>query len=181
MINYFRKNLHQGFEYILVRMSEICVSQLFLIASFGIWFQTVPSQVALSSVFRLALKNCVVYSITCIYVSVFFYKFLLCMFMLHFIRSFSKKKIIIIIKIKNKWSNYCLLMVRKSFFHILLERDDGKLLNKSLTRHGLKKAQNGWLCDTLESCSNPSLVHGKWNILFTNLYQELCPSLWVCF
>ena len=36
--------------------ANIYVPQLFLIASFGMQFQTVPSQVALSNVFRLALK-----------------------------------------------------------------------------------------------------------------------------
>ena len=88
------------------------------------------------------------------------FMFLLCVFnvciMLHFRESFSHTK-----NKKNKWSNYCLLMVRKSFFHILLERDDWKLLNYALTRHGLKKVQKGWLCGKMESCSKPSLAQGK--------------------
>ena len=59
-----------------------------------------PSLVVLSSVFRLALKCCVVLSITCIYLGIFFYKFrqfakmifmfLLCVLMLHFRGYFSK-------------------------------------------------------------------------------------------
>ena len=51
----------QGSEYILLRFSEyffpkICVSQVFLIASSRMYFQTMASQGALSNVFSLALR-----------------------------------------------------------------------------------------------------------------------------
>ena len=78
------------------------------------------------------------------------FMFLLCVFMLLFQKKYQKK-----------WSNYCLLKVRKRFFHILLGREDWKLLKQALTRHGRKKAQVEWLCSTLESCSKPFLGHGK--------------------
>ena len=78
---------------------------------------------------------------------------------------------------KKKRNNYCLLGVRKSLSHLLLERENWKLLNYSLTRHGFKKMQVGWLCGTLESCSKLFLGHDKWNILFTNHFQKLYPPL----
>ena len=98
------------------------------------------------------------YPFVCVYVREVFHK-----------RKQNKQK-------KNKWSNYCLLRVRKSFFHILLEREESKLLNYTLNRHGLKKVQKGWLCGILESCSK-LLVHDQWNILFTNFFQKLYPPL----
>ena len=45
-----------------------------------------------------------------------------------------------------------LLRDRKSFFHILLEREDWKFL---------KKVQNGWLYGTFENRSQSSLTHEK--------------------
>ena len=94
-----------------------------------------PSQVALSRVFRLALK---ILSSTFNYLHLFehiFYKFwwftemifmfLLCVFMLHFRGSFSQKN-----KSKKKTSGVIVICSGlENFFHILLKRDDWKLLN----------------------------------------------------
>ena len=55
------------------------------------------------------------------------FMFLLCVLMLHFGRSFSEKNK------KSKWSNYRSLRVRKSLFHILLE----KMIENSLINHWL--------------------------------------------
>ena len=62
---------------------------------------------------------------------------------------------------KSKWNNYCSLRVRKSLFHIILEREYWKLLNQLLARRGLKKAQKGWLC-------------GHWKAVSFKLYPPLC-------
>ena len=84
-----------------------------------------PSQVALSSVFRLALKTLYstfnyLYLFERIFQVVgkddFLVPFLSSVFTLHFRGSISQKK--------SKGSNYCWLRIRKRSFHILLERDD---------------------------------------------------------
>ena len=133
-INYFCKKLHlrflTGFECISLRFSEhlfpnICVSQLFLIGSSGMQFQTMPNQSALSNVFRLALKNLCstfnhLYLFECVFLQVQvvckdnFYVPFLCVYVTLQRIFFDTKK----------WNNYCLLRVRKRFFHILLRRED---------------------------------------------------------
>ena len=135
--------------------ANIYVPQLFLIASFGMQFQTVPSQVALSSVFRLALKILgstfnFLYLFECIFQVVFKMIFMFLLSEDHF----TENK-------KSKWNNYCSLRVRKSLFHIILEREHWKLLNQLLARRGLKKAQKGWLC-------------GHWKAVSFKLYPPLC-------
>ena len=122
-----------------------------------------PSQVALSSVFRLAVKAlCSTFNYLYLFERIFqvvgkddfLVPFLSCVFMLHFIGSISKKK-------KSKGSNYCWLRIRKRSFHILLERDDWKLRNQLLARLGLQKTQKNMAMWTLESFSKPSLGHEK--------------------
>ena len=70
----------------------------------------------------------------------------------------------------NKWSNYYLLEV--NFFHILLEREDWI---------SLKRCKNAgyvthWIVQDFLP-SEYSLVHNKWNIFLTNLFQKLYPPL----
>ena len=102
---------------------------------------------------KVVWKDDVHVSLVCVWV---------CVIMLDF-RGFSSRK-----THKNIWSSYCLLRVRKSYFHILLEREEGSFLYK---------AQNGWLCDTSKSRFQPSLAHAKWNNILTNLFQKLYPPL----
>ena len=94
-----------------------------------------PSQVALSSVFRLGLKHlCSTFSYLYLFEHTFlqaravheddFYVTFVCL--CYTLEGLFHKKTS---KQKSKWSNYCLLSVVKCFLHILLERDDWKLLN----------------------------------------------------
>ena len=106
-----------------------------------------PSQVALSSVFRLALNIlCSTFNYLYLFESIFpsslqrWFSCSFCVYLCYTLEVLFHKKF------KNdKWSNYCLLSVRKILFHILLERDHCKLLIWSLARHGLKKVQKVWL------------------------------------
>ena len=145
-------------------------------------FQTMPSQGALSSVFSFALQ------ILC---STFKHQYLFecfftslgslprrfscssCVGLCYTLEGFfpknkKNKQTKKIKKTKKKrkrnWNNKFLLGVRKSFFNVLLGREDLRLLNQALTRHRLKKAQVGWLCGTLESCFKPFLEHDQRNI-----------------
>ena len=145
---------------------NICVSQPFLITSSRIQFQTMSSQGALSSVFSFALKILCstfkrLYLFECFLTSLgslqrrFSCSF--CVGLCYTLEGFFFPKN----KNKRNWNNYFLLRVRKSFFHVLLGREDLELLNQALTRDRPKKAQIKWLCGTLESCSKPFLGHDQ--------------------
>ena len=130
---YFAKTFQTPFKYLYFLT-------LSLMASSVIYFQTMPSQGALTSVFnngaikilRSSFKN------TCIYLSMFVLQFqVVCKDYLHVLFMcfcytfgffFHKKPQ------KDKWSNYCFFIVRKNLFQVSLEREDWKFL---------KKQQNG--------------------------------------
>ena len=161
---------------------NICVSQLFLIASSGMQFQTMPSQSALSSVFRLALKIlCSAFNYLHLFERIFSqvqiickddFHVLLCVFMLHFRRSFSHTKktsgIIIV----------CLGLEKVSFVFYWKE-----MLGSSLTKP--------WLDMDLRRCKKDGYV-AHWKVapnLFWHMTNETCCSLtsfkscihpWVC-